>query len=59
MLLKAVPLAMYICLGDFSRHEPHMGDFMPGQVGLFGLHDKHLHDDAFPLGIVVQKGHIR
>jgi len=58
VLLKVVPLAGYVRLEDFSRREPHAGDFTLSRVGLFGLRDEHLHDDAFPLGIVVQKGRI-
>ena len=55
MLLEVVPLTGYVRLEDLARREPHAGDFAFRRVGLFGLRGEHLHDDAFPLGVVVQE----
>jgi hypothetical protein len=56
VLLEIVALAGYVCLEDLPRREPHAGNFTFRRVGFLGLRGEHLHDDAFPLGIVVEKG---
>lgn len=56
VLLEVVALAGYVSLEDLARREPHAGHLAFRRVGLFGFRGEDLHDDAFPLGIVVQEG---
>jgi hypothetical protein len=56
MLLQVVSLPRNVCLEDFSGRESHACDFTLCRVWLLGLCGEHLHDDAFPLWIGIQKG---
>ena len=58
MLLEVVPLAGYVRLEDLPRGEPHPRDFTLRRVGVLGFRGENLHDDALPLGIVVQEGRL-
>lgn len=56
MLLQVVSFPRNVCLENFSRREPHACDFTLCRVWFLGLCSEHLHDYAFPLWIVIQKG---
>jgi len=56
VLLEVVPLSGYVRLEDLPRREPHARDLAFRRVGLLGLRGEDLHDDALPLGVVVQEG---
>lgn len=56
MLLQVVSLPRNICLENFSGREPHACDFTLCRVWFLGLCGEHLHDDAFPLWIVIEEG---
>lgn len=58
VLLEVVPLAGNVRLEDLPRGEPHSRDFALRRVGFLGLRGENLHDDALPLGVVVQKGRL-